>query len=96
MTRNGVIAALGHALVVIEAGSEGGTLNAGLQALAIGRPVIALQFESTVTPPGNAILHGKGAVAVGRPSDLKTAIDPSPARNGPAQQKLDFGAAVEA
>ena len=94
MTRNGVIAALGQALVVIEAGSQGGTLDAGLQGLAIGRPVIALQFESTITPAGNAILHGKGAVPVGRPSDLKAAIDLI-ARDGPAQQKLEFGAVVE-
>lgn len=91
MTRNGVIAALGQTLVVIEAGSEGGTLDAGLQGLAIGRPVIALQFESTNTPPGNTILHGKGAIAVSRPNDLKAAID-AIALEGPAQQSLDLGA----
>jgi DNA processing protein len=91
MTRNGVIAALGQALVVIEAGKEGGTLDAGLQGLAIGRPVIALQFETTETPAGNAILHSKGAVAVSSPNDLKAVID-GIAREGPAQQTLELGA----
>lgn len=95
MTRNGVIAALGQTLVVIEAGSAGGTLDAGLQGLAIGRPVIALQFESTDTPAGNTILHGKGARPVSRPTDLKAAIDEL-ARDGPAQQELDFAAIAKA
>ena len=92
MTRNGVIAALGQALIVIEAGSEGGTLDAGLQGLAIGRPVIALQFETTETPPGNEILHRKGAVAVSRPADLKSTLEML-AREGPAQRSLELGAA---
>lgn len=95
MTRNGVIAALGQTLVVIEAGAEGGTLDSGLQGLAIGRPVIALQFESTTTPPGNTILHGKGAIAVSRPTDLKAAID-AIALEGPAQQRLQLGEATRA
>ncbi len=91
MTRNGVIAALGRALVVIEAGSEGGTLDAGIHGLQIGRPVIALQFETTGTPPGNAILHGKGAIPVSSPTNLKASLDMI-AREGPAQQRLQLGA----
>lgn len=74
MARNGVIAALSEALVVVEAGSEGGTLNTGKQALALGRPVIALEFDSMPTPPGNAILHAKGAKRLRRPSDLPEVI----------------------
>jgi DNA processing protein len=70
MARNGVVAALGEALIVVEAGNEGGTLNAGRQALAMGRPVVALQFDSMPTPPGNAILHAKGALRLQRASDL--------------------------
>lgn len=70
MARNETIAALGSALVVIEAREEGGTLDAGLRALVLGRPVIALQFDSGPTPPGNEILHGKGAIAVRRPGEL--------------------------
>jgi DNA processing protein len=64
MTRNGVIAGLTRALVVIEAGETGGTFNAGVQALEMRRPVFALEFASAATPRGNQILVDKGAVAV--------------------------------
>jgi DNA processing protein len=81
MARNAVIAALGRALVVIEANGGGGTLDAGLQALDLGRPVLALEFESGPTPPGNRILLEKGAIPVTRPSELAQLIsrmqDPS-------------------
>jgi len=70
MARNAIIAGLGEVLVVVEAGAEGGTMNAGKQALAMGRPVIALAFESVSTPPGNEILLAMGAVSLRRPSDL--------------------------
>lgn len=66
MARNGVIAALAQALVVIEASDQGGTLAAGETALAMGRPVLALEFD-TGTPPGNAILIKKGALPVRTP-----------------------------
>jgi len=90
MARNGVIAALSDALVVIEAGSTGGTLNAGLQGLALRRPVLALEFDSSETPPGNRILHQRGAVAVSRPSELTSALDEI-GRLGPPQRKLPLG-----
>ena len=64
MTRNGVIVSLGKALVVIEAGETGGTLNAGLQALELGRAVLALEFSSQPTPAGNQLLIEKGAVPI--------------------------------
>lgn len=63
MTRNGVIVGLGKALVVVEAGETGGTLNAALQALEIGRPVLALEF-SAGTPAGNELLFNKGAFRI--------------------------------
>lgn len=63
MTRNGLIAALGEALVVVEAGAKGGTLNAGMQGLGLRRPVFALQF-SNETPAGNQRLLDAGAHAV--------------------------------
>jgi DNA processing protein len=63
MTRNGLIAALGEALVVVEAGEKGGTLNAGMQGLDLQKPVFALQF-SDETPPGNQRLLDAGAQAV--------------------------------
>lgn len=64
MTRNGIISGLGRALVVIEAGETGGTLNAGLQALSLNRPVLALEFRGGATPPGNQILIDKGAIPI--------------------------------
>lgn len=65
MARNGVITGLSRALVVIEAGETGGTLNAGLQAIAMQRPVLALEFADGATPPGNEILFTRGALRVG-------------------------------
>jgi DNA processing protein len=64
MTRNTLIAGVGQALVVIEAGETGGTLNAGLQALEMSKPVLALEFSSQETPPGNQTLISKGAIAI--------------------------------
>lgn len=64
MTRNRVITGLSEALIVIEAGDRGGTLDAGLQALSAGRPVLALEFKSMPTPPGNELLFAKGATRI--------------------------------
>ena len=75
MTRNGVISGLGRAMVVVEAGETGGTLNAGLQALRMGRPVLALEFSSQETPAGNRILIEKGAVAVRNGVELSKFMD---------------------
>jgi DNA processing protein len=75
MTRNGIITGLGRALVVIEAGETGGTLNAGLQALEMGRPVLALQFASQDTPAGNQALFDKGAVPIRGRQHLGKVLD---------------------
>lgn len=72
MMRNAIIAGLGLALVVIEAGERGGTLDAGLKGLELNRPVLALAFLSGQRA-GNAILVGKGARPV--VSALREAID---------------------
>lgn len=73
MTRNSVIIGLGQALVVIEAGETGGTLNAGLQAFQIGRPVLALDFTAGA-PTGNRILFEKGATRIHSRSELGAAL----------------------
>lgn len=73
MTRNAIIAGLGVALVVIEAGETGGTLDAGLKGIELRRPVLALDFRSGERP-GNAILFNKGAVRVASTGDLRRAI----------------------
>jgi DNA processing protein len=75
MTRNSVIAGLGRALVVIEAGETGGTLNAGLRAIDMGRPVLALSFSTQVTPLGNQALFEKGAIPIRSPQHLVRVLD---------------------
>lgn len=74
MARNTIIAGLGIALVVIEAGETGGTINAGKQALAMNRPVVALEF-SEGTPQGNRILHHHGAHSISTPGHLGTWLE---------------------
>ncbi|HEY7873577.1 MAG TPA: DNA-processing protein DprA [Actinomycetota bacterium] len=73
MARNAIIAGLGTALVVVEAGERGGTLNAGLRALKIGRPVLALDFGGA-TPPGNELLFKQGAIRISSTDQLGKAI----------------------
>lgn len=63
MTRNTVIVGLALGLVVVEAAEKGGTLNAGLRAVEMKRPVLALDFAGG-TPRGNQILFERGAVKV--------------------------------
>lgn len=74
MTRNGVICALGKAMVVVEAGETGGTLNAGRQAMKLPRPVLALQFGDDETPPGNRVLFDEGALRISSTGELRAAI----------------------
>jgi DNA processing protein len=91
MTRNGVIAGLGLALVVIEAGEKGGTLNAGSQALRMQRPVLALEFESMDTPAGNQLLIRDGAMPVRSRADLRRALEVLRGRPmGEASEQLAF------
>jgi DNA processing protein len=85
MTRNAVIAGLGKALVVIEAGETGGTLDAGMKALSMGRPVMALEF-SEGTPAGNSLLFTHGAIRVDRRSALRSALDHIGEPDRPASQ----------
>jgi DNA processing protein len=75
MARNRVIVGLGRALVVIEAGETGGTLDAGIQALKTDKPVLALEFSEGATPPGNAILHEMGAIRIGSRRHLSRVLD---------------------
>lgn len=75
MTRNAVIAGLSKALVVIEAGAKGGTLDAGRQALRMPRPVLALEFSTVETPAGNRQLIAEGAQAVRSAPELGRLLD---------------------
>jgi DNA processing protein len=73
MTRNGLIVTLGGALVVIEAGETGGTLNAGRTALKLRRPVFALEF-SDGPRKGNEVLIDHGARALRTRGELAGAL----------------------
>ena len=67
MTRNRVIIALSRAMIVIEAGTTGGTLNAGLSTLTAGKPLFVAVYEHMEdTAPGNARLLGRGGIRLSR------------------------------
>lgn len=87
MTRNGVIAALAMALVVVEAGETGGTFNAGIQALDLGRPVLALDFTSSATPLGNQMLFKRGAVPVRSRQELGRCVAAIASRDNSIQSE---------
>jgi DNA processing protein len=87
MTRNGTIAALSQALLVIEARERGGTLNAGLQAMEIGRPVFAIRYEED-PPEGNRILFERGAHPLGSKAELLAALDSLAGESAPQQLAL--------
>lgn len=62
MSRNELIIALSRAMIVIEAGSNGGTLDAGKKSLASGKPLfVAVYEEMEQRAPGNADLLSRGA-----------------------------------
>ena len=75
MQRNGTIAGLSRALVVIEAGETGGTLDAGYKALSMGRPVLALTFETQETPAGNELLFERGAIRIANRKQLAQVLE---------------------
>jgi DNA processing protein len=77
MTRNGLIAALSDAMLVIEAGAKGGTLNAGEQALSLYRPVYAIDYQDN-PPEGNQVLLQKGAKPLRSPKALAAMLDGLP------------------
>lgn len=67
MTRNKVILGLSHAMIVIEAGDRGGTLDAGKSTIKADRPLFVAQYEGA--PPeaaGNEILIRLGGIPLNR------------------------------
>lgn len=74
MTRNAVIAGLAQAMLVVEAGEKGGTLNAGLQAIDMARPVYAIAYADE-PPPGNQALFERGALPLRSHGELVAALD---------------------
>lgn len=62
MTRNQLIISLSRAMIVIEAGDKGGTLNAGKETLKSGLPLYVAQYQDmSVDARGNQMLLDMGA-----------------------------------
>ena len=67
MERNALIIALSQAMIVIEAGPTGGTLNAGLTTLSSGKPLFVAVYERMdENAQGNALLIGKGGIPLAK------------------------------
>src|SRR5262249_15423980 len=73
MQRNRTICGLVHALIVIEAGTSGGTWEAGQSALELGVPLLVLDFPNPAPSGlGNPLLLRQG----GRPLPCHPAEPP--------------------
>lgn len=67
MARNKVIIGLSDAMIVIEAGERGGTLDAGRSTLDMGLPLFVAQYENMVSEAqGNKVLIELGGVPLNR------------------------------
>lgn len=67
MTRNQLIIALSRAMIVIEAGEKGGTLNAGKETLRSGLPLYVAQYQDmSVDARGNQVLLDMGALKLSK------------------------------
>lgn len=67
MDRNALIVALSKAMIVIEAGVTGGTLNAGMTALAAGKPLFVAVYEDMEgAAAGNLALLERGGMPLTR------------------------------
>jgi len=71
MARNLVIIGLSKAMVVIEANEDGGTMNAGLEALKCGTPLHVIEYQDTPTnAKGNKILLDMGGKPLTRSREI--------------------------
>lgn len=88
MIRNGTILALAKALLIIEAGNEGGTLDAGRRALKQGQPCWVLNYSKFPTSAeGNRLLLQEGAYPLPtEPSPILPDLDQPPERPAPPTQ----------
>ncbi|MBM7784428.1 DNA-processing protein DprA [Tenggerimyces flavus] len=74
MIRNDTIVGLSRAMVVVEARERGGTFNAGLRGLALGRDVFALDLGVGGDSLGSALLTQRGAKVIGSRSELAAVL----------------------
>jgi DNA processing protein len=93
LARNGVIAALADAVVVVEAAARSGALNTAGHAADLGVPVLA--FPGDVERPKaagcNALIRD-GATLVRDGADVLAAIGRAPVRAAAAASRLALGA----
>ena len=74
MARNRTICALSAALVVVEAGSTGGTLDAGKKCLRQDKPLLVVEYgDQAAMPEGNKELIQRGGLPVTSINSLKAA-----------------------
>ena len=75
MKRNDTILGLSKAMVVVEAGEKGGTLDAGVKCLKQRKPLLVLQHgKKSERPPGNVKLIRLGGTPVNSNNELKAQI----------------------
>lgn len=84
MKRNELVVGLSNAVIVVEAGEKGGTLNAGNVALKMGKPLFVADYDHLPQNAiGNSLLLSKGG-------EKLTANDNFTARMTPAQSAMPF------
>ena len=74
MARNKVICSLSDAIVVVEAGQTGGTLDAGRQCLAQRKPLWVIEYKHNPSAIGNRQLVAEGAHTLRTPRELKQVL----------------------
>jgi DNA processing protein len=103
--RNGILVALSHALVVVEASFRSGALNAASWARKLGRPLLVVPHAPWAAQGSGCLLElRRGARLCVRPSDVFDALaealvipeivttpsSPPPSSSGAVQQALPF------
>ena len=84
---------LTNGLFVIEAGSKGGTLDAGLECLRAGKPLYVMEYRADKDqPPGNKLLIERSGVAIRTLRELKVALSQARERaeSIPAEIQLEL------
>ena len=96
LTRNRTICALANAVLVVETRERGGAINAGRNALRLGKPLFAAAGDTTrSTPAGNRLLISEGANPLrvfGKRDepDLSPLFDAARKRHSPSELELEF------
>jgi DNA processing protein len=96
LTRNRTICALANAVLVVETRERGGAINAGRNALRLGKPLFVAAGDTTrSTPAGNRLLITEGAnrlTVFGKRDepDLKPLFDAARSYRSTSELELEF------